>query len=72
MLTFLTGLAYILYQELIATDNHFSGWLSFGTGGSGPSNAWILFGASWSGKSSGVFADGVADAAPRHVEHVRA
>ncbi|HZE96602.1 MAG TPA: urate hydroxylase PuuD [Planctomycetota bacterium] len=45
MLTFLTGLAYIFYQELIATDRHFSGWLSFDVGGAGGSNAWILFGA---------------------------
>jgi uncharacterized membrane protein len=45
MVTFLTGLAYILYQEFVATSNHFSGWLSFSPGGAGPSNAWILFGA---------------------------
>jgi uncharacterized membrane protein len=46
MLTFITGLSYILYEEIIATGNHFSGWLSFeGTLSSGPKNAWILFGA---------------------------
>jgi len=45
MLTFLTGLAYILYQEFVVSDRHFSGWLSFDAGGAGPSNAWILFGA---------------------------
>jgi len=45
MLTFLTGLTYILYQEFIATSRHFDGWLSFGPNGSGPSNAWILYGA---------------------------
>ncbi len=45
MVTFLTGLAYILYQEFAATSNHFGGWLSFAPGGAGPSNAWILFGA---------------------------
>ena len=44
MLTFLTGLTYIVYQEFIASDRHFSGWLSFDAGGAGPSNAWILFG----------------------------
>jgi hypothetical protein len=45
MTTFLTGLAYILYQEFAASSRHFSGWLSFGMLGSGPSNIWILFGA---------------------------
>jgi uncharacterized membrane protein len=45
MVTFLTGLTYILYEEFVATQNHFSGWLSFGPLGSGPRNAWILFGA---------------------------
>jgi uncharacterized membrane protein len=45
MVTFLTGLAYILYQEFVATGNHFSGWLTFGPGGAGASNSWILFGA---------------------------
>ncbi len=44
MLTFLTGLTYIFYQELVASDRHFAGWLSFDVGGQGPSNAWILFG----------------------------
>ncbi|HUR38745.1 MAG TPA: urate hydroxylase PuuD [Planctomycetota bacterium] len=44
MLTFLTGLTYILYQEFVASDRKFSGWLSFEAGGAGPSNAWILFG----------------------------
>src|SRR5579863_5897278 len=28
MLTFVTGLTYILYQELVATSNNFSGWLT--------------------------------------------
>jgi uncharacterized membrane protein len=45
MLTFLTGLAYILYQEFVSSDRHFDGWLSFDAGGAGPSNSWILFGA---------------------------
>jgi uncharacterized membrane protein len=45
MVTFLTGLAYILYQELIAYGTNFKGWLSFEPGGSGASNSWILFGA---------------------------
>jgi uncharacterized membrane protein len=44
MLTFLTGLTYIVYQEFVASDRKFSGWLSFDAGGAGPSNAWILFG----------------------------
>src|SRR5256885_2456382 len=43
MLTFLSGLTYILYSEFVATSNHFSGWLSFGPGGSASSQAWILF-----------------------------
>jgi uncharacterized membrane protein len=37
MLTFLTGLTYIFYQELVASDRHFAGWMNF-------SNSWILFG----------------------------
>src|SRR6185436_4719414 len=45
MVTFLTGLAYILYQELIAYGTNFKGWLSFEPGGSGAANSWILFGA---------------------------
>jgi uncharacterized membrane protein len=46
MVTFLTGLTYIFYEEFVASANHFSGWLSFeGVGASGPKNAWILFGA---------------------------
>lgn len=48
MLTFLTGLAYIFYQELgvraSAGGAPFEGWLSFSPGGAGPSNIWILFG----------------------------
>lgn len=45
MLTFLSGLAYILYEEFIAKRTNFSGWLSFDALGAGPRNAWILFGA---------------------------
>jgi uncharacterized membrane protein len=45
MLTLLTGLSYILYQEFVATHRQFAGWLSFGPDGSAASNAWILFGA---------------------------
>jgi len=45
MLTLLTGLSYLLYQEFVATQRQFSGWLSFGPEGSAASNAWILFGA---------------------------
>jgi uncharacterized membrane protein len=44
MVTFLTGLAYILYQEFVVAPKPFAGWLSFDAGGAGPSNAWILFG----------------------------
>jgi uncharacterized membrane protein len=37
MITFLTGVLYLLYQEFVATQRGFSGWLT-------PSNSWILFG----------------------------
>jgi uncharacterized membrane protein len=39
MITFITGLAYILYQETIATHRFFSGWFD------NTANLWILFGA---------------------------
>jgi uncharacterized membrane protein len=39
MITFITGLAYILYQETVATHRFFSGWLD------NSANLWILFGA---------------------------
>ena len=45
MITFLSGIAYILYEEFVATSNGFSGWLRFDDKGTGPRNAWILFGA---------------------------
>ena len=44
MITFLTGLMYILHQEFGARKTNFSGWLSFEPGGAGFSNIWILFG----------------------------
>jgi uncharacterized membrane protein len=44
MITFLTGILYILYQEVVARQSFFGGWLSFSEGGAGPSNIWILFG----------------------------
>jgi uncharacterized membrane protein len=39
MVTFLTGLAYILYQETVATHRFFRGWFD------NSANLWILFGA---------------------------
>jgi uncharacterized membrane protein len=39
MITFLTGLAYILYQETVATQRFFRGWFD------NSANLWILFGA---------------------------
>ena len=45
MLTFLSGLAYIVYEEVVAKGHHFAEWLSFAPNGEGPHNAWILFGA---------------------------
>jgi uncharacterized membrane protein len=44
MVTFLTGLAYILYEAFVVNKTGFTGWLSFDAQGSGPKNAWILFG----------------------------
>jgi len=48
MLTFLTGLGYILYQEFFTAASPFEGWLSFesagGKRGAGFGNIWILFG----------------------------
>ena len=39
MVTLLTGLAYILYEQLIATDQRFAGWFTTSRG------LWITFGA---------------------------
>ena len=46
MVTFLTGLLYIILEETLArqTGSPFDGWLSFDKGGAGPRNIWILFG----------------------------
>lgn len=44
MVTLLSGWGYLLWQELGIRAGGFKGWLSFGPGGSGASNAWILFG----------------------------
>jgi uncharacterized membrane protein len=53
MVTFLTGLVYLLYQEFVAKGTGFANWLHFEVPGpdqkpmSGPGvgNIWILFGA---------------------------
>jgi len=45
MVTFLTGLAYILYQEFVARGTFFKGWFDMSATGAGTSNLWILFGA---------------------------
>lgn len=45
MLTFLTGLTYIFYEEVVVFQRNFAGWLSFGPDGFAAKNAWILFGA---------------------------
>ena len=39
MVTFITGFAYIFYQETVATQRFFRGWLD------NSANLWILFGA---------------------------
>jgi uncharacterized membrane protein len=45
MITFLSGLIYLFYQEFVATQSMFGGWFDFGPTGSGNKNVWILFGA---------------------------
>ena len=44
MMTFLTGLSYILYEEMVVYGTNFNHWLSFEPGGAGARNSWILFG----------------------------